>query len=215
MPAAWAARTASITSAASDGTITSNTPLSDSTLPPELDDTAFDAEAYVQALLKTSNLKSILRIEASLISEIKNLDGERKSLVYDNYSKLIKATQTIGNMQKSMNEGNVGSLEKLQPAVEGIARMAAYLDRGRKSGAGGHDGRESLRAEKQKREAVRWVVGAPGRFEGYVEEGQMEEMKSEWKSISKTLDKWQGVKGVDEIRINCEQIMKGAGGDAG
>jgi hypothetical protein len=30
--------------------------------------------------------------------EIKGLDGERKALVYDNYSKLIAATETIGKV---------------------------------------------------------------------------------------------------------------------
>lgn len=30
--------------------------------------------------------------------EIKGLDGERKALVYDNYSKLISATETIGKV---------------------------------------------------------------------------------------------------------------------
>lgn len=30
--------------------------------------------------------------------EIKGLDGERKALVYDNYSKLITATETIGKV---------------------------------------------------------------------------------------------------------------------
>lgn len=31
-------------------------------------------------------------------TEIKGLDGERKALVYDNYSKLIAATETIGKV---------------------------------------------------------------------------------------------------------------------
>lgn len=29
------------------------------------------------------------------MKDIRNLDGERKSLVYDNYNKLIAATETI------------------------------------------------------------------------------------------------------------------------
>ena len=31
--------------------------------------------------------------------DIKGLDGERKALVYDNYSKLIAATETIGKVR--------------------------------------------------------------------------------------------------------------------
>lgn len=33
--------------------------------------------------------------------EIKDLDGERKALVYDNYSKLIAAADTIGKVRMS------------------------------------------------------------------------------------------------------------------
>lgn len=52
--------------------------------------------------------------------EIKGLDGERKALVYDNYSKLITATETIGKVssfdlavlgQKCARERNGTTLE--------------------------------------------------------------------------------------------------------
>jgi vacuolar protein sorting-associated protein 51 len=200
-------RTASITSTTSDGTITSTGTLTEDTssLPVELDSPSFNAETYVASLLQTSNLKSILRTEASLISEIKNLDGERKALVYDNYSKLIAATQTIGKMQKSMKEGSVGSLERLRPAVEGIGRMAGDLK--------GEAGRE--KSDKRKRGLVRWVVGAPARFERYAKEGRRQDMEAEWEVVSNTLDKWDGVKGVDEVRSKCKQVMREAEGDTG
>ena len=35
------------------------------------------------------------RMTASICVDIRSLDGERKALVYDNYSKLIVATETI------------------------------------------------------------------------------------------------------------------------
>lgn len=61
----------------------------------ELDAEGFDAEAYVKGILAKDGLEDLLRIERVLINEIKALDGERKALVYDNYSKLITATDTI------------------------------------------------------------------------------------------------------------------------
>lgn len=61
----------------------------------ELDAEGFDAEGYVKGILAKESLEDLLRIERVLINEIKALDGERKALVYDNYSKLITATDTI------------------------------------------------------------------------------------------------------------------------
>ena len=48
--------------------------------------------------LAEESLEGLLKCEASLIGEIRGLDGERKALVYDNYSKLIGATETIGKV---------------------------------------------------------------------------------------------------------------------
>jgi hypothetical protein len=61
----------------------------------ELDAEGFDAAAYVKALLEKESLETVLRTEGALVGEIRALDGERKALVYDNYSKLIAATETI------------------------------------------------------------------------------------------------------------------------
>lgn len=63
--------------------------------PSELDAPGFDAEAYVRGVLERESLAGLLRIEAGLIGEIRGLDAEKKALVYDNYSKLIAATDTI------------------------------------------------------------------------------------------------------------------------
>jgi vacuolar protein sorting-associated protein 51 len=73
---------------------------SDSTAPQhsalsELDKKGFEAGSYVKTLLENEGLEGVLRIEAALVGEIRGLDGERKALVYDNYSKLIAATDTI------------------------------------------------------------------------------------------------------------------------
>jgi hypothetical protein len=61
----------------------------------ELDRPGFEAGAYVKALLEKEGLDGVLKVENELVGEIRGLDGERKALVYDNYSKLIAATDTI------------------------------------------------------------------------------------------------------------------------
>jgi len=61
----------------------------------DLDRPSFDASAYVRSLLEREGLGGVLKVENQLVGEIRGLDGERKALVYDNYSKLISATDTI------------------------------------------------------------------------------------------------------------------------
>ncbi|RMZ82288.1 hypothetical protein DV738_g1872, partial [Chaetothyriales sp. CBS 135597] len=87
--------------------VNNGSPLSPSSSGPllaKLDDPSFDADKFVASLLASGSLQEILRTEAVLVSEIRNLDGECKALVYNNYNKLIKAVGTIGDMQKGMQK---------------------------------------------------------------------------------------------------------------
>ena len=63
--------------------------------PSEMDAAGFDADAYVQRALDASGLVELLRLYAGVLKDIRTLDAEKKSLVYDNYSRLITATETI------------------------------------------------------------------------------------------------------------------------
>jgi hypothetical protein len=69
-----------------------------------LDREGFDAGAYVRNLLEKDSLKALLRTENELVAEVRGLDGERKALVYDNYSKLISATDTIKKVRRDRSE---------------------------------------------------------------------------------------------------------------
>ena len=211
-------RTLSIASNASNETSTS-TLVADSDLGEnglsQLDEPGFDAEAYVQELLKTSNLRTVLKTEAALVSEIKNLDGEQKALVYDNYSKLISATQTIGSMRKTMDEaegGNLQTLNTLQPVIDDIAKTAGEMNEAPSADAQRardvtKKRKSKMRELKEKREVVKWALQAPERLQGLKEDGQNNAMETEWQEIQDLLSGWNGVRGVDDLRRSCEEIM--------
>jgi hypothetical protein len=54
---------------------------------------------------------------------------------------------------------------------------------------------------------VRWVLSAPERLKGLKERGKEEEMGKEWDEVRGLLEKWDGVKGVDEVRRKCEEVV--------
>lgn len=193
-----------------------------------LDDPSFEAEPYIASLLATSNLKTVLKVEANLISEIRNLDGERKALVYDNYSKLIKATRTIGTMRMNMNgeERGVGGtgrlgerrrsgglsedgMQDLEERVEEVRKLAQELRRAGNENQGQEE-RRKAREEGEKRQLVKWVLEGPLRLQKMVEDGQVQVAQAEWKIIRGLLDKWEGVKGVEETRKACEEALRPA-----
>lgn len=85
----------------------------------------------------------------------------------------------------------------LEPAVKHIADVAGDI-------AGSRGVSEDKGAQK---ETVRWVLGAPERLRGLKEEGKEGEMTKEWDDVRGLLEKWEGVKGVDEVRRKCEDIV--------
>lgn len=61
----------------------------------DLDHPDFNAGEYVARVVGNSGLEELLRLYTQVVGEVRALDAEKKALVYDNYSKLITATETI------------------------------------------------------------------------------------------------------------------------
>ena len=151
-------------------------------------------------------------------TEIRNLDSDRKSLVYDNYSKLLTATSTIRRMRTNMDPLGP-STHTLSPAISHIAETAASLSSSmhalpqKPSGLGIDIQVEQERdpAEDRKRkqtETVRWVLDTPRRLQRLMDEEKEDEAEKEWQEVSRILAKWAHVPGVDALKQQCEAILQ-------
>ncbi|KAL8776331.1 MAG: hypothetical protein Q9213_008315, partial [Squamulea squamosa] len=177
----------------------------------ELDAPDFDPEAYVRNILARESLAGLLKIESGLINEIRALDGEKKALVYDNYSKLISATDTIRKMRTNMDP-LTPTTSTLAPAIAHIAETAAALANSLRERDSPED--EVVMGEKERqRQVVKWVLDAPKRLKGLVDGGRREEAMSDWEEVEWLLQRWRGVQGVDEIRRECLAVMDGEATD--
>ncbi|KAF2869206.1 Vps51/Vps67-domain-containing protein [Massariosphaeria phaeospora] len=196
----------------------------DDTLP-ELDTPAFNAEAFVEGLLAREGLKGVLRVEADLISQIRTLDSDRKSLVYDNYSKLLAATSTIRRMRTNMDPLTPAT-HTLGPAIAHIAQTAAGLSSAMQSlslqkpgpqglgidvrieGAQEGSERDDAARKNNERDTVRWVLDTPRRLHELRDQERDEEADGEWEAVRRMLERWEGVAGVAELRRKCEGILQ-------
>ena len=184
----------------------------------ELDSADFDPHRYVEHLLSSSSLSTVLKAENTLVGDIRTLDGERKALVYDNYSKLIRAVETIGKMRRSMDERGapLTMTKTLGPAIAFVAETAGGLikegeeQRQRMKEAKRDCGKSSQESEK---DTVRWVLAAPQRLEKLLADEKREDAEKDWKEILQLLDAWGDVKGVSDIRDACEKVMNRADHD--
>ncbi|KAI0077033.1 hypothetical protein K474DRAFT_1662110 [Panus rudis PR-1116 ss-1] len=94
--------------------------------PMDLDSPAFDAKAYYEQLITTASLPVLLKKENDLLTEIRELDSERQSLVYNHHHELIAASDTIGAM-KDRAEKLDGDMELLKAAFSEISRLSAEI----------------------------------------------------------------------------------------
>ncbi|GAB0093140.1 Vacuolar protein sorting-associated protein 51 homolog [Sergentomyia squamirostris] len=59
----------------------------------------FDADRYLEKVLKECSLKEIMDKEANIVRETQTLHSDMQTLVYENYNKFISATDTIRKMK--------------------------------------------------------------------------------------------------------------------
>lgn len=140
-------------------------------------------------------------------TEIRALDAEKKALVYDNYSKLIAATETIRQMRANMDPLNPMA-STLDPVIAHIyetadavkSQLRASLLAAQQTDAETSEEEKVAIAKRAKsRELVRFILDTPERLRCLVVEGKVEEAKREWEAPLKQLEKWkaEGVGGGD------------------
>lgn len=71
-------------------------------------------------------MKSLLSTANELISEIRELDGERQSLVYNHHHELVEASETIDKMNHSSLKLD-GTLSQLQDSLASISQLSTAL----------------------------------------------------------------------------------------
>jgi hypothetical protein len=190
----------------------------------DLDREGFDAAAYVKNLLEKESLDSVLKVEGALVSEIRGLDGERKALVYDNYSKLIAATDTIqkvlSHSAHSISEVLINeqmrtnmdpltpATSTLAPAISHIAETAATLSKELAEHVPRASDSVAIERRAEEVQTVRWVLDAPHRFRQWIEEDRRAEAENEWPTIRDLLDRWKAVDGASEVKRQCELSLQ-------
>jgi len=62
----------------------------------------FVPEQYLHELFKTKKMKELVYKDQQLTQQVKTLDSDMQTLVYENYNKFISATDTIRKMKSKV-----------------------------------------------------------------------------------------------------------------
>lgn len=157
-------------------------------------------------------------------TDIRALDAEKKALVYDNYSKLISATDTIRRMRATMDPLNPMAAT-LDPAIAAIYERAnavkgelreSVLSTAMNSNVVAADEDEDER--KKKIEIARKVLKTPRRIRELVGQGREQEAQSLWEGVLPILERWKerdvGGTDVSDCIEDGEAALRGEGESA-
>jgi hypothetical protein len=173
----------------------------------ELDRSDFDANVYMKQVLETQSLAELLRTYNRILMDIRALDAEKKALVYDNYSKLIAATETIRKMKKNMDPLNPMA-STLDPAIASIYEKAEGFKRELKSSMPEWQRKEMEMSEEDRleiqrsrkiKDTVARILDTPEMVRALVEDGREEDAARLWETTLIVLERWKerGVGGRD------------------
>ncbi|KAI0206618.1 Vps51/Vps67-domain-containing protein [Astrocystis sublimbata] len=193
-------------------------PYEHSEVPPsELDKADFDTDAFIKKALAENGMQDLLRLYTRVLGEARALDAEKKALVYDNYSKLITATETIQKMRTNMDPLNPMA-STLDPAIAKIYEQASEIRESlRATVAEPTAAREAELEQNRKRNRTRQLaieaLDAPDKIRALVAEGRMDDAREAWKMPRKLLSVWKerGVGGsdVDDCIADGDAALRG------
>ncbi|XP_038070906.1 vacuolar protein sorting-associated protein 51 homolog [Patiria miniata] len=94
--------------------------------PIDIDGAHFDPDVYLARLMREKRLTELVDREVDMVKQIRSLDSDMQTLVYENYNKFISATDTIRKMKtdfKKMEE----EMDRLATNMDAITDFSAKI----------------------------------------------------------------------------------------
>ncbi|PWN38352.1 uncharacterized protein FA14DRAFT_104174, partial [Meira miltonrushii] len=198
------------------GSVTPNS-IASGTGPMGIDNTALGTTSTFKKIMQQRSLSQLLKEESDLLTEIRELDGERQSLVYNHHHELVSASETMKNM-KEQADALLPSMNAMQSSLQSISSTSESLVlpkeitqslRVKQSSANSRSHSDIL-AKAQP------VIELPQRLRDAVLLGNGQEGLTKaqglWGSLESVLANWDeaGVKGAKEIMNECRQVLRQA-----
>ncbi|KAL5612003.1 hypothetical protein BROUX41_000434 [Berkeleyomyces rouxiae] len=169
----------------------------------ELDAPEFDSAAYVRKVSEEHGLEELLKVYTKILGEIRALDAEKKALVYDNYNKLIAATETIRKMRANMDPLNPMA-SMLDPKMAQIYEKASAIRQSLSQSI--PEPNSKTDHARRTRQVVSDILKVPACLRYLVDQGKIEEAEKEWELPRKLLLRWKEKEaGGDEVHRLLEE----------
>ncbi|CAL8089475.1 unnamed protein product [Calicophoron daubneyi] len=168
-----------------------------------IDGSAFDARAYMDKHLREKDLCDLMIEEKVLTEQIRSLDSEMQTLMYDNYSKFISATDTIRMMKSDFKyvENEMNCLVKNMTAIGSLS------DKIKDSLIGERSQLKNLVTTQQTLNKLKYLVDLPARLREYVSQTSWELAVHDLNKAKFVLKTYRNTPSFKSILEDCSTVV--------
>ncbi|XP_040575275.1 vacuolar protein sorting-associated protein 51 homolog [Lepeophtheirus salmonis] len=167
----------------------------------DLDGVVFDAERYTSKLIKEASLSQLLNKEDEISKQIRSLDSEMQTLVYENYNKFILATDTIQKMRSDFG-GMEGEMTNLATKMGQVAEFSRNISSTLGKSSGEINRLSKTHATLKK---LQFLFDLPNKLEEASNNG---DYTSAVKNYIRSLKTLKNSSSFDGIKKDCDAIME-------
>nr|CAH8870000.1 unnamed protein product [Trichobilharzia regenti] len=171
--------------------------------PLNIDSSSFDIQMYLDKSFKTKDLSDLMSEEKALSEQIRSLDSDMQTLVYDNYSKFINATDTI-RMMKSNFSYVRAEMNSLLQNIDSIVSLSEVINENLT------DKRKKLRtltATHLTLNKLNYLVELPVSLRKYMNKCEWEQTVADLNKAKFILKSYHNTPSFKSIREDCAEIL--------
>ncbi|XP_068146513.1 vacuolar protein sorting-associated protein 51 homolog [Drosophila tropicalis] len=171
--------------------------------PFDMDTSGFDAEKYLEKLLKDCSLREIMDTEAAVVKDTQTLHSDMQTLVYENYNKFISATDTIRKMKNDFKqmESDVNLLMNKMQSITSFSEQITGTLQGTRSQLCRLSEKHSLLKRLQ------FLSTLPAKLKSLIEEQNYAQAVQDYLHAQKVFAQYGRQPSFDGIQRECDQIM--------
>ncbi|BHF79047.1 Vacuolar protein sorting-associated protein 51 [Sparganum proliferum] len=171
--------------------------------PTNIDSSSFDRQAYFTKLLQQCDLNDLMTKEIEVTEQMRALDSEMQTLVYDNYNKFIVATDTI-KMMKTDFKFIENEMNSLAEAMVEISQLSASIDKKT------HKHREELKrlsSTKQNLQKLNYLSSLPTKLREHIQKEQWAEAVNAYCKARPVFEKFCDVPSFQGLQRDCLDLI--------
>ncbi|KAJ2776682.1 hypothetical protein H4R18_005546 [Coemansia javaensis] len=171
----------------------------------DLDGPGFEARRFLKKVLVEEDVAGLLRVDNRLVGEVREIDRDMKTMVYENYSKFISAAETIRRIQHDADVMDA-EMGKLAERVQRISAKAQAVDA---QLAGRREQLQRLGHEHRLLSSLQQLFELPDRLGRLIGGGQFVEAARAWARMQPLLEHYRQLGAFEAVEKDGKELMAG------